>query len=135
MHNALVPLLLYADDLILMFESAAELQKQLDALASFCEQHQFPLNLSKTKVVVFEARRSNVPDFVLDSTLVKRVDSYKYLGFVFHQGHESWDSFLGHQLPPWQLPERHCLPCGSSVYLWGSVILLCKLLDTLVLPI
>jgi len=34
----MVPLLLYADDLILMSESASGLQKQLDALASFCEQ-------------------------------------------------------------------------------------------------
>ena len=32
----------------------------------------------------FEARHSDVPDFVLDSTLVESVDSYKNLGFVFH---------------------------------------------------
>lgn len=30
------------------------LLKQLDAFASFCEQVQIPVNLSKTKVVVFE---------------------------------------------------------------------------------
>ena len=35
--GAMVPLLLYADDLVLMSESAAGLQQQLDALASFCE--------------------------------------------------------------------------------------------------
>ena len=59
--GVMVPLLLYADDLILMSESAAGLQKQLDALASFCEERQLTVNLSKTKVVVFEHRRSNVP--------------------------------------------------------------------------
>ena len=58
-------LLLYADDLILMSERASELQKQLDALASFCEQHRLTVNLSKTKVVVFETRQSDVCDFVL----------------------------------------------------------------------
>ena len=52
--GVMVPLLLYADDLILMSESASGLQKQLDALASFCEQRQFAVNLSKTKVVVFQ---------------------------------------------------------------------------------
>ena len=38
--GVMVPLLLYADDLILMSASASGLQKQLDALASFCEQRQ-----------------------------------------------------------------------------------------------
>lgn len=37
-----------------MSESAANLQKQLDALASFCEERHFTVNLSNTKVVVFE---------------------------------------------------------------------------------
>ena len=36
--GVMVPLLLYADDLILMSENASGLQKQLDALASFFEQ-------------------------------------------------------------------------------------------------
>ena len=53
--GVMVPLLLYADDLILMSESAEGLQKQMDALASFCEQRQLTVNLSKTKMVVFEA--------------------------------------------------------------------------------
>ena len=82
--GVMVPLLLYADDLILMSESASGLQKQLDALASFCEQRQLAVNLSKTKVVVFEARQSDVCDFVLSGAVVERVESYEYLGFVFH---------------------------------------------------
>jgi hypothetical protein len=36
------------------------LLKQLDALASFCEQVQITVNLSKTQVVVFETRQSEV---------------------------------------------------------------------------
>ena len=35
----LVRLLLYADDVILMSTSPRKLQRQLDALASFCEKH------------------------------------------------------------------------------------------------
>ena len=49
LRGVLVPLLLYADDLILMSTTAAGLQKQLDALASFCDQRQLTVNLSKTK--------------------------------------------------------------------------------------
>ncbi len=44
----LAPLLLYADDLILMSTSPEGLQRQLDAPASFCEQRQLTVNLSKT---------------------------------------------------------------------------------------
>ena len=54
----LVPLLLYADDLILISTSAAGLQRQLDALQGFCEQRQLTVNLTKAKVVVFEASKS-----------------------------------------------------------------------------
>jgi len=75
--GVMVPLLLYADDLILMSESASGLQKQLDALASFCEQRQLTVNLSKTKVVVFETQQSDVCDFVLSGAVVERVESYK----------------------------------------------------------
>ena len=82
--EVLVPLLLYADDLILMSTSAAGLQKQLHALASFCEQRQLTVNLSKTKIVVFESKQSEVPDFTLNDAVVERVESYKYLGFTLH---------------------------------------------------
>ena len=34
-------------------------------------------------MVVFEAQHSTIPDFVLNGAVVERVDSYKYLGFVF----------------------------------------------------
>ncbi len=47
----LVPLFLYADDLVLMSTTAARLQKQLDALASFCGQHQ--LTSEQNKIMIF----------------------------------------------------------------------------------
>ena len=81
--GVIVPLLLYADDLILMSASASGLQKQLDALASFCEQRPLTVNLSKTKVV-FEKQRSALCDLRLNGAVVECVDRYKYLGFVFH---------------------------------------------------
>jgi len=80
----MVPLLLYADEFILMSESASGLQKQLYALACFGEQRQLTVNLSKTKMVVFETWQSDVCDFVLSGAAVERVESYKYLGFVLH---------------------------------------------------
>ena len=84
LFDALVPLLLYADDLILISTSAAGLQRQLDALQGFCQQRQLTVNLTKTKVVVFEASKSECVDFVFNGRIVEQVESYRYLGFHFH---------------------------------------------------
>ncbi len=135
--GVMVPLLLYADDLILMSESAEGLQKQLDALASFCEhvavQRPLTINLSKAKMVVFEAKRSDVSDFVLDRTLVERVDSYKYLGFVFHATKDMkiGTAFLvAAARKALYAMRRQCLLLGLR-----DPAKQCKLFDTLVLPI
>jgi len=53
-----VRLLLYVDDLALMSHTPVGLQKQLDVLQVFCYERQLTLNVKKTKVVVFEARKS-----------------------------------------------------------------------------
>ena len=95
--GVMLPLLLYADDLILMSQSAAGLQKQLDALASFSTARQLAINLSKTKVVVFEHRQSEVPDFVLNGAVVERGAELQVLGLCFarHQSNGVWDSLSG----------------------------------------
>ncbi len=54
--GVMVPLLLYADDLILMSETASGLQKQLDALASSVNNVSSLSISARQKVVVFEAR-------------------------------------------------------------------------------
>ena len=47
----MVPLLLYAGDLIiLMSESTAGLQKQMDALAGFCDDHNQPQQHTGSRV-------------------------------------------------------------------------------------
>lgn len=133
--GVMVPLLLYADDFILMSESAAGLQKQLDALASFCEERQLTINLSKTKVVVFEYRQSDVPDFVLNGAVVKRVESYKYLGFVVHatKAMTFGTSFLVAAASKAMFAmRRRCALLGICI---KDPAMQCKLFDTLVLPI
>lgn len=64
----LVPLLSYANDLILMFPTAKGLQWQLNVLASFFLSCKLDVNYSKTKVVVFEAQRSACQDFMYNGT-------------------------------------------------------------------
>jgi hypothetical protein len=52
-----VRLLLYVDDLALMSHIFARLQKQLDVLQAFCCERQLTMNVKKTKVVMFKARK------------------------------------------------------------------------------
>ena len=129
----LVPLLLYADDLILMSTSPEGLQRQLDALASFCEQRQLTVNLSKTKVVIFEARKSDCKDFVFSGTTVERRDEYRYLGLVFHATKNmayGVEYLVAAAKKAVHAMRRRCISLHLS-----DPATICKLFDILVLPI
>ena len=45
--------LLYADDTILMAESATELQKQLNIFHNYCTKWKLRVNVDKTKIMIF----------------------------------------------------------------------------------
>jgi len=129
-----VPLLLYADDLILM-STAAGLQKQSDALASLCDKRQLPVNLSKTKTRIIEARHSCVAHLVLNRAVVERVESYKYLGFTFHATRDmSFGTGIlvaAARRAMFAMQRRYrCAFLGIR-----DPALQCKLFDTLMLPI
>ena len=53
-------MLLYADDIVLI-ATREDLQKQLDALHSFCECHHMQVNVAKTKVLVFNGGKWQLP--------------------------------------------------------------------------
>ncbi len=79
-----VRLLLYADDLALMSHTLAGLQKQLDVLQAFCYERQLTVNVKKTKVVVFEARKSVCQAFKYEGEALEQLNSFKYLGVELH---------------------------------------------------
>ena len=54
-----IPYLLYADDLVFMSESPSGLQNLIRGLENFCTQWHMVVNLTKTKVVVFNERFAN----------------------------------------------------------------------------
>ncbi len=45
--------LLYADDLVVISDSAVGLQAQLDELIRFSEKYKMAVNIGKTKVMIF----------------------------------------------------------------------------------
>ena len=131
--GVLTPLLLYADDLILMSTSKEGLQRQLDVLASFCEQRLLTVNLSKTKIVIFEAQRSQCEPFLFNNRAVERQQEYKYLGFVFHatknMAHGT-EYLVAAAKKAVHAMRRRCIFLHLS-----DPATICKLFDILVLPI
>ena len=55
--EAVIQILLYADDVVLLSSSATGLQRHLDGLQVFYDTHDLKVNLGKTKVMIFNTFR------------------------------------------------------------------------------
>ena len=82
-----VPLLMYADDVVLLASSPDQLQRMLDAVTVFAERWQFSYNIEKSAVVVADARADPEPrsdarshEWLLAGKTLPVLDQYKYLG-------------------------------------------------------
>ena len=62
--NDKVSILAYADDIVLLAESEAELQRQLDILYEWCGKWKMQVNDSKTNIVHFRNRCKPLTDYV-----------------------------------------------------------------------
>ncbi|MCO5603414.1 hypothetical protein L7F22_057564 [Adiantum nelumboides] len=82
-----IPLLLYADDIVLIAESPDGMQRQLDVLQKFAEESGLSVNMGKTKIMVFNTTtqwvRRSAPKFTYGQDNVEYTDAYTYLGVVF----------------------------------------------------
>lgn len=81
-----VPPLFYADDLALVARSQAGLQSQMDLLQEYSERWQLTVNVAKTRAIVFQVTRLVAAQLELTyrGSCVEAVDSFCYLGMVFH---------------------------------------------------
>lgn len=82
--QVMVAILLFADDIALLSYSPAGLQNQLSILAKFCADRGLKVNVSKTKIIVFEAKQTPCQAFMFEGQVIERVDVFKYLGIAFH---------------------------------------------------
>ena len=77
--------LLYADDIVLLSETKQGLQNSLNVISSYCNVWKLHVNVSKSKVVVFNSNgRSHTNDFTLNSDVLQTVPRYCYLGVMLH---------------------------------------------------
>ena len=78
-------LLLYADDTIIMAETAGELQLALNALQDYCDKWSLSVNTDKTKIVIFSRGKvTKYPNFYLGKTTINVEKEYTYLGVIFN---------------------------------------------------
>ena len=78
-------MLLYADDTVILAESAAELQASLNAMYLYCQTWKLQVNIFKTKVVIFSRSRLNTNDmnFKYNGESLNIVTNFQYLVIIF----------------------------------------------------
>ena len=78
-------ILLYADDMIILADSAESLQKALDILNDYCIEWRLKVNIQKTKAMVFSRGRIrvNIPVFTYAGGEIELVLHFTYLGVTF----------------------------------------------------
>ena len=74
--------LLYADDTVIMASSVTDLQYSLNRFEEYCRTWKLNINTEKTKVVVFNARKTNSFHFKLGDQNIEITDRYKYLSNI-----------------------------------------------------
>lgn len=75
--------LLYADDTILLSNTAENLQICLNNFNDYCKNWHLKVNINKTKIVIFGARQTGNFRFNLGDENIEISDSYHYLGVTF----------------------------------------------------
>ena len=137
MSNLMIAYLLFADDLVLIADSAVGLQKLIDGLQTYCSKWHMLVNLTKTKIMVFNLPRS-IPmqyKFLYNGKEIDIVNDYKYVGIFFSSDKNMYKKareYLAQQANKAIYAVRQ-LPTGIFSELTPKLKL--KIFDTQILPI
>ena len=85
-HQTSIHILAYADDLVILAESARHLQEKLKVLHEYCKGYDLTVNVSKTKILIFNHCHPSadyVGTFMYDGKAVQVVREFTYLGVTF----------------------------------------------------
>ena len=75
-----VKCLLFPDDLVLLSPTKEGLQQHLDLMHRLCQTWALTVNLSKTKIMVFQKRQDHKYKFHIDTVALEHTKYYTYLG-------------------------------------------------------
>jgi hypothetical protein len=89
--------LFFADDIVLLAESAKDLSRMLECVEAYSKRWRFALSKTKTEVVVFNGKASDKEDAAewccVNGKPLKVCDHYKYLGMEFEENLQAWTKF------------------------------------------
>ncbi|XP_071508531.1 uncharacterized protein [Diadema antillarum] len=125
--------LLYADDTLILADSAEELQLALNALHGYCIDWKLSVNTTKTKVLIFSRGKvRNFPLFSFGEDKLDVVDDFVYLGIQFNYN-GSFKKAISKQVTQ---ARKALFSMSLKVQkLKLPVDIQCELFDQLVLPI
>ena len=125
--------LLYADDTVVMAESAEELQLALNAVHTYCNECKLTVNTSKTKVVIFSRGKvRNKPVFKFGEDVIDITDDYKYLGCVLNYNGR-FNKTINERICNARRAMYGLLTKSNLIGLPLDIV--CELFDTLVIPV
>ena len=79
-----INILQYADDLVIFAESEELLQTKFVMLQIYCKEKKLCVNISKSKIVVFHANKSQT-SLMYNNCVLEEVDCFNYLGLTWHR--------------------------------------------------
>ena len=84
LHDLKINCLMFADDIVLLSESADGLQNSLYKLQECCDIWLLTVNTQKTKILVMNkaGRVPNSDTFIFNNSALEVVNQYKYLGLL-----------------------------------------------------
>lgn len=131
----LLQLLLYADDLVLLAESAQHLQQMLDALQQFCELTGMTVNVKKSEAVIFNSKYDveAAPQLRYNGQVMNIKSEFVYLGLLCEgeggMQHAAAKSLLKGRGASFALSGK----CASKDI--HNVYVKCRLFDAVVTPV
>ena len=128
-----IPILMYADDIIILSQSEKGLQIALNHLSAYCFKWKLIININKTKIIVFNSRNCKNKTFMINGKKVEIVDNYTYLGIVFTPSgkfKKSIDVLITKANKAW-----HKIWCKFNIWNGTPPNLLLKLFTSFVQPV
>lgn len=136
-----INILMYADDIVLLANSPAQLQDMINQLANYCRMWDFSINLSKSKIMIFGGgRRAAKERWFMNDLEVEIVSEYKYLGLIMSpqlspQSHlkdrlqsakcslgSTWGNLMGNKAINLDTKFKVFEACARSVLCYGAQV-------------
>ena len=76
-------ILLYADDTVILSDNETYFQNSFNIFNDYCNIWLRKVNINKTKVIIFGARKTNHYNFKLGESFLEITNKYHYLGVAF----------------------------------------------------